>query len=62
MADTLNDNELRAFALSVKDAHDPAHQSHNYERCALCGFTRHPCYTFDLAESVVTLLDRLEAL
>ena len=55
----LSDEELRAFARSTLRRHDPAQQSHPYDgRCELCGFIRHPCDTFDLAEAVIELLDR----
>ena len=58
----MSDDELRAWALSVQRDHDPAHQPHTYPRCQLCGFVRHPCDTYELAGSVVELLDRLEVL
>lgn len=55
------DVELREHATAVMDAHDPSKQEGNsYERCALCSYTRHPCDTYDLAASVVALLNRLE--
>jgi hypothetical protein len=55
------DAELRAYAESVRRQHDPRNQDHHYERCELCGFTRHPCVTYELADEVIKLLDRLDA-
>lgn len=49
----MNDAELRAWVLSVQRAHDPAKQEHPYSRCALCGFTRHPCDVYELAEELL---------
>jgi len=49
--------ELRTFARSIVRDHDPANQDHKYDRCALCGFVRHPCETYELADSVLELLD-----
>lgn len=57
----MTDEELREWAMSVAHDHDPEHQAHNYVRCELCGFVRHPCDTFDLARAVLALLDRLGA-
>ena len=38
--------------------HDPDNQDDNpYERCALCGYTGHPCDVFDLA---AWLIDAIE--
>ena len=56
----LTDEELRIEATYTRDLHDPANQSHNYDRCGQCAFTRHPCDTFVMAEAVLELLDRIE--
>lgn len=53
-----NDDDLRRDMLHVQRAHDPANQDHNYERCELCHYTRHPCESYDLATTVLYLLDR----
>ena len=60
--DEWTDGELRDFAQATRDFHDPAMQEHAYARCERCGFTRHPCDTYDLADSVITLLNRIEAM
>jgi hypothetical protein len=49
--------ELRTFASHVVHEHDPANQNHRFERCELCGFVRHPCETYELADAVLELLD-----
>jgi hypothetical protein len=57
-----DDEALRVEALAIRTAHDPEHQKDNgYERCALCHFTRHPCDAFDMADQVLTLLNRIAA-
>jgi hypothetical protein len=51
-------DDLRRFALDCQRQHDPQHQPQNgYLRCALCSYTRHPCDVYDLATSVLWLLD-----
>ena len=55
----MTDEEMREWAVSLVQDHDPLNQNHAYERCELCGFVRHPCDTFDLARAVLALLDRL---
>lgn len=50
--------QLREYATNVRDAHDATKQDHGYERCELCGYTRHPCETFDMASAVLVLLDK----
>lgn len=58
----MTDDEIRVEALAVRDAHDPAQQVDNgYERCALCHYTRHPCDAYDMADTVLRLLDRTTA-
>ena len=48
---------LRQHAEGIMHQHNPDNQRHNYERCELCGFTRHPCDLYDLAEDLLALLD-----
>lgn len=55
----MDDDELRMFATYMLNEHTPSGQGHSYNRCALCGYTRHPCDTYDLAAHVLALLDRL---
>lgn len=56
----VTDEEIRAEALAIRDAHDPAQQVDNgYERCAHCHYTRHPCDAYDMADTVLQLLDRI---
>ena len=56
----MTDEELRKpQAGHVAAEHDPKNQNHGYERCALCGYVRHPCDTYDLAVAVLDLLDRV---
>lgn len=56
--DLANPDVLRRFALLVQREHDPAQQDAGYHgRCAVCGFTRHPCDTYSLASAVLDLLD-----
>jgi hypothetical protein len=51
-------DEVRQYAESERDLHDPAQQEHNgYERCAHCHYTRHPCSVHELATIVLALLD-----
>lgn len=50
--------ELRSFAFDLREQHNPANQSHQYERCEHCHYTRHPCDIYDLASIVLALLDR----
>jgi hypothetical protein len=51
-------DEVRQYAESERDIHDPAQQEDNgYERCAHCHYTRHPCSVYDLATIVLALLD-----
>ena len=56
-----NDDALRIEALAIRTAHDPEHQGDDAwpERCALCHYTRHPCDTYDMADQVLALLDRI---
>lgn len=58
-ADNAFYHDTRAFAESVRDAHDPTMQVGNdyKERCELCSFTRHPCDPYDMADTVLHLLD-----
>jgi hypothetical protein len=56
----MDDAELEAWATEVRDRHDPANQEHNYDRCQICGFTRFPCDTYELADEVLRLLNELE--
>ena len=54
----LSRDDLRREALSVQKAHDPDQQPDNgYMRCALCHYTRHPCDAYDMATTVLMLLD-----
>lgn len=45
----------RAWAYEVRAQHDPAVQENGYDRCALCHYTRHPCDTYELADTVIAL-------
>lgn len=54
---TTDDDELRTFAEALLVEHDPMNQEHSYYRCALCGYTGHPCDTYDLAEGCLRLLN-----
>jgi len=49
-------SELTEWATAIRDQHDPHKQQNGYERCQLCGFTRHPCDTYELASEVLRLL------
>lgn len=43
----------------VRKMHTPEHQDGNgYNRCALCSYVRHPCEVWELADDLVTLLER----
>ena len=48
--------DLKAEATAIRDQHDPAQQSHNYNRCEHCHFTSHPCDAYDMADAVLRLL------
>ena len=55
----LSDDDIRREALAVQKAHDPDQQeNNNYMRCALCHYTRHPCDAYDMATTVLMLMDR----
>ena len=54
----MDDDQLRREALGVRDTHDPAKQDHNYDRCEHCHYTSHPCDAYDMANTVLELLDR----
>ena len=49
-------NEMREFAMSVKNDHDPLMQGHGYHRCERCNYSRHPCDTYDLACMLLAML------
>ena len=54
-----SDDEIRQYATSERDLHDPAQQEGNgYDRCEHCHYTRHPCDVYELATVVLALLDR----
>ena len=55
----MTDEQLRLDAEGERDLHDPANQVGNgYERCEHCHYTRHPCTVYDLATTILELLDR----
>jgi hypothetical protein len=55
----MTDDELRRYALGSMKLHDPKQQEGNgYDRCEHCHYTRHPCDVYELAQIVLTLLDR----
>jgi hypothetical protein len=56
----MNDHELSNLAIHCYEEHNPKNQNHNYDRCCLCDFTRHPCETFELAEAILSLLKERE--
>ena len=46
---------------AILNEHDPAQQpGNNYERCALCHYTRHPCDTYWVAEALLEALEHVE--
>lgn len=54
----MTDPELATWAAGLLWDHNPVNQDHNYQRCELCGFVRHPCDVHELAGTVLHLLDR----
>lgn len=55
--EVMTPTELADWARAIKDQHDPLKQVTRWlDRCELCGFTRHPCDTYGLAETVLRLL------
>jgi hypothetical protein len=52
------DDQLRRKALGVQETHDPAKQGHGHRRCEHCHYTSHPCDAYDMATTVLELLDR----
>lgn len=54
------DDALRREALDAQRRHDPVNQGTDFwpNRCAICHYTHHPCETYDLATTVLMLLDR----
>ena len=54
-----SDDDIRRYALYSQRQHDPDRQRGNsYARCMHCHYTRHPCDVYDLATTVLMLLDR----
>ncbi len=53
----MNVADRREFAEAVLIDHDPDHQGDTPGRCNLCGYVRHPCATFTLAEYLLQALD-----
>lgn len=37
--------------------HSPENQTHGYDRCELCNFTRHPCDMYDAADLILKLVE-----
>jgi len=56
-APALDRDALRREALDAQMRHDPTAQQNGYQRCELCHYTRHPCEVYDLATTVLALLD-----
>ena len=58
MDEPLDIDATRMLASDIRDAHDPEKQADNpYYRCALCHYTRHPCDAYDMADTVLRLLE-----
>jgi hypothetical protein len=59
MSDLESDDDIRRYALDCQRQHDPDQQEGNgYARCMHCHYTRHPCDVYDLATTVLMLMDR----
>lgn len=56
----MTEDELRLYAVSLQNLHDAAQQTHGYDRCEHCDYTRHPCDTFEMATAVLELLTQTE--
>jgi hypothetical protein len=52
-------DDIRREALSVQRMHDPKQQVDNgYNRCMHCHYTSHPCDAYDMATTVLMLIDQ----
>jgi hypothetical protein len=55
---SLERDQLTVFAKGVREEHNPSYQQgHNYNRCALCDFTRHPCDPYILADDILKFFE-----
>lgn len=60
----VTDDELRSEALAIRRMHDPEQQELEDRgsawpgRCMHCHYSSHPCEVYDLASTVLMLLDR----
>jgi hypothetical protein len=50
-------DDIRRWALGAQRTHDPKFQKNGYNRCEHCHYTSHPCDVYELATTVLCLMD-----